>query len=143
MIATWCVERGNGTTKKVGLCKEKRNMVNNVLRTMKTHVRKAGLELSAPMTIHTLRKSFAQNHAFSGTPMAVLKGLMGHASVRTTEQYYLRLSDESEQAAAKRYGELLAGKTCVRLAYEGSEGPQSADPASTPTSEVSADQGLT
>lgn len=65
------------------------------------------------LTLHTLRKSFAQNHADSGTPLATLKTLMGHASITTTERYDLQRSDENDKAAARRYEMLLSGKTCV------------------------------
>ena len=86
---------------------ENRCMVNNVLRDMRAHARKAGIKPTAPLTVHTLRKSFAQNHANCGTPSATLKMLMGHASITTTEKYYLQISDENTLAAVKRYENLL------------------------------------
>jgi len=107
---------------------ENRFMINNVLRNMRSHVEKAGIELETPLTLHTLRKSFAQNHADSGTPSATLKALMGHASITTTEQYYLQRSDENEKAATRRYETLLADTTCVKLAYEPSEDEQEHPP---------------
>ena len=82
-------------------------MVNNVLRDMRSHLRKAGITLRAPLTIHALRKSFAQNHANNGTPSVTLKMLMGHASITTTEKYYLQISDDNTLAAVKRYENLL------------------------------------
>jgi integrase len=89
---------------------ENRCMVNNVLRDIRSHARKAGINSSAPLTVHTLRKSFAQNHAHCGTPSATLKALMGHASITTTEKYYLQNSDENTRAAVKRYENLLQEK---------------------------------
>jgi len=86
---------------------ENRYMVNNVIRDIRCHARKAGLKPTVPLTVHTLRKSFAQNHADAGTPMATLKTLMGHSSITTTQQYYLQKSSESEVAAVKRYESLL------------------------------------
>jgi len=65
-------------------------MVNNIRQRRQVHVRRAGLKLTAPLSIHTLRKLFAQNHANSGTPWATLKALMGRASTTTTEKYYLQ-----------------------------------------------------
>jgi len=97
-------------------------MVNNVVRDMRRHVRKAGLKLTAPLTVHTLRKSFAQNHANAGTPSMTLKALMGHASITTTEKFYLQQSDDNERAALSRYEALLSGKTCVKIAYEPAHG---------------------
>jgi integrase len=121
---------------------ENRYMVNNVLRTMRLHVRQAGLKPSASLTIHTLRKSFAQNHANAGTPSATLKALMGPASIVTTEKHYLQRSDENLQAAVRRYENLLSGKTCVRLAYEASDRPdQQASPTNHPP-QIPADQPL-
>ena len=92
---------------------ENRCMVNNVLRDMRTHARKAGIKPTAPLTVHTLRKSFAQNHANHGTPSATLKALMGHASITTTEKFYLQQSDDNTLAAVKRYENLLQDNTCV------------------------------
>jgi integrase len=95
---------------------ENRYMVNNVIRNMRCHARKANLKPTAPLTVHTLRKSFAQNHADAGTPMATLKTLLGHSSIMTTQQFYLQKSSDSEVAAVKRYESLLP-KICVQFAY--------------------------
>ncbi|MHC4234475.1 MAG: tyrosine-type recombinase/integrase, partial [Planctomycetota bacterium] len=105
---------------------ENRYMANNVIRDMRVHARRADLTLTAPLTTHTLRKSFAQNHANSGTPSATLKAIMGHASITTTEKFYLQQSDENEKAASKRYESLLCDKTAVQLAYEAASGPKPA-----------------
>ena len=91
-------------------------MVNNVIRDMRTHIRWAKLELTASLTVHTLRKSFGQNHANAGTPIHVLQGLMGHASITTTREFHLRTADANDHAALARYEQLLqraAPKTCV------------------------------
>lgn len=95
-------------------------MVNNVIRHMRVHVRRAGLELTAPLTVHTLRKSYGQNHANAGTPMHVLQGLMGHASITTTREFYLQCADANEREASARYEALLetcSKETCVGIAY--------------------------
>ncbi|MDM8005334.1 MAG: site-specific integrase [Phycisphaerae bacterium] len=70
------------TGQKVWTEWDSRFMVNNVLRNVRTHVRRAEIRLGAAMTVHSLRKSFAQNHADHGTPSATLKDLMGHASTQ-------------------------------------------------------------
>lgn len=97
-------------------------MVNNCIRSICVNLRHAGVRTDVPMTIHTLRKSFGQNHADNGTPIHVLQRLMGHASITTTREYYLQAADANERDAIARYESQL-GKTCVRVAYEGrSEG---------------------
>jgi len=110
---------------------ENRFMANNVLKDMRRHARKAGLQLVAPLSVHTLRKSFAQNHANHGTPSITLKALMGHASITTTEQFYLQASNENERAAARRYEGLLSGENCVRIAYGTDQAAGHADVRST------------
>jgi integrase len=97
---------------------ENRSLVNNVLRDMRVHVRKTAIALTAPLTIHTLRKSFAQNHADNGTPSHTLKTLMGHASITTTEKFYLQQSDDNTKAAVKRYEKLLNDQTAVKMLYK-------------------------
>ena len=87
---------------------QNRDVINNVLRDMKRHARRAGLKLSAPLTVHTFRKSFGQNHADNGTPLHVLQQLMGHSSIITTRVFYIRVGDASEQDAVRRYESLLA-----------------------------------
>lgn len=90
----------------------KPGMVNNVLRNLRVHARRAGIKPTVPLTIHSLRKSFAQNHANCGTPSITLKRLMGHASIITTvERYYRQGSDDSTLAAVKRYESLLQEKS--------------------------------
>jgi len=108
---------------------QNRYMVNNLIRDMRVHCRKSGLRLTAPITVHTFRKSFAQNHAENGTPSATLKALMGHASITTTEKHYLQQSDANRKAAARRYEMLLSDLTCVKLAYEGTNEPRAPSPA--------------
>lgn len=102
---------------------ENRYMVNNVLRDMRGHLRKAGVLTEVPLTVHTLRKSFGQNHANAGTPIHVLQTLMGHASITTTREFYLQIADANERDALRRYEALIApqksDETCVRIAYEG------------------------
>ena len=86
---------------------QNRDIILNVLRDMKLMVRRAGVDLMAAITLHTLRKSFGQNHADNGTPMHVLQHLMGHSSISTTREFYIRVSDESTSAATERYGNLV------------------------------------
>lgn len=86
---------------------QNRDMINNVLRDAKLYLRKAGIELSAPFTLHTFRKSFAQNHADAGTPPKTLAKLLGHANTRITLQFYNRVTDANERAAGKAMDRLF------------------------------------
>ncbi|MHC4674286.1 MAG: tyrosine-type recombinase/integrase [Planctomycetota bacterium] len=103
---------------------ENRDMALNVQREIKRHIRRAGIKSSAPITVHTFRKSFGQNHADSGTPIHVLQQLMGHSSITTTREFYIRVSDANTQAAVARYEQLMVngaqmpaslGKTDAKL----------------------------
>lgn len=87
---------------------QNRDIVNNVLRSIKRHAKRAGLKLTAPITVHSFRKSFGQNHADNGTPMHVLQPLMGHANIATTRAFYIHVGDASEREAVSRYGRLVA-----------------------------------
>jgi len=71
------------------------------------------LKLTAPITVHTFRKSFGQNHAENGTPMHVLQQLMGHANITTTRAFYIQMGDASEQEAVARYEQLVAAPAGV------------------------------
>ena len=75
------------------------HVCNNALRNFKARCRKAGIVTSAKLTIHCLRKSYAQNLADAGTPIHTLKKLMGHSSVKTLECFYIRSSDANETRA--------------------------------------------
>lgn len=79
---------------------QNRNMMNNLLRDTKAYLRKAGVELTAPFTLHTFRKSFAQNHADACTPPRTLARLLGHSNTRVTMQFYQKATDANERAAA-------------------------------------------
>ena len=80
---------------------QNRNMMNNLLRNAKVNLRKAGIELTAPFTLQAFRKGFAQNHADAGTPPRTLAKLLGHSNTRVTTQFYNRVTDANERAAAE------------------------------------------
>ena len=63
--------------------------------------RRAGILTNEKLTIHCLRKSYAQNLADTGTPIHTLKKMMGHRSVKTLECFYIRSSDANEAMARK------------------------------------------
>lgn len=55
-----------------------------------------------------LRKSYAQNLTDVGTPTPTLKELMGHSSIRTTEEFYLRSSDANEERDCQALDDLMS-----------------------------------
>lgn len=89
---------------------QNRDMLNNLLRDTKAYLRKAGIELTAPFTLTTFRKSFAQNHADAGTPPRTLAKLLGHSDVSTTMEFYNRVTDANERAALDTMDRLLGSK---------------------------------
>ncbi|MGD2109997.1 MAG: tyrosine-type recombinase/integrase [Phycisphaerae bacterium] len=89
---------------------QNRDMLLNLLRDTRAYLRKAGIELTAPFTLPTFRKSFAQNHADAGTPPRTLAKLLGHSSVTTTMEFYNRVTDANERAASDAMNRLLGGK---------------------------------
>ena len=83
---------------------QNRDLCNNVLRNFKLTCRDCGIITGADdekTTCHCLRKSFAQSLALEGIPIVTLKQLMGHSSVRVTEQYYLKNSDANQIEACQ------------------------------------------
>lgn len=127
--------RNRKTGKMVWAEWENRCMVNNVRRDMKAHVARAGIETDDSLTVHTLRKSFGQNHANAGTPIHVLQRMMGHASITTTREFYLQAADANEREAVARYASILGNseKTCVRIAYGANSESEEDSPKSTST----------
>lgn len=107
---------------------QNRDVVNNVLRSIKRHAARAGLKLTVPITVHTFRKSFGQNHAENGTPMHVLQQLMGHANIATTRTFYIQVGDASELEAVARYERLVAAPASA----PSSEAAQTTDAGVTP-----------
>ena len=79
---------------------------------------RAELELTAPITVHTFRKSFGQNHAENGTPMHVLQQLMGRSYIATTRTFYIRVVDAGELDAVARYERLLSAPAGAPLQRE-------------------------
>ncbi len=84
------------------------DMLNNLLRDTKGYLRKAGVELTAPFTLTTFRKSFAQNHADAGTPPRTLAKLLGHSKASVTMEFYNRVTDANERAAARTMDRILS-----------------------------------
>lgn len=87
-------------------------MSNNTNRGLRLHVKRAGVELEAPLSIHTLRKSCIQNWANNNSNPKVTQRLAGHADLKTTMKYYVQIG-KSERAQAAQVIDDLLKKTDV------------------------------
>lgn len=97
---------------------QNRDMVNNLLRDTKAYLRKAGVELSAAFTLHTFRKSFGQNHADNATPPRTLAELLGHSDPMVTMEFYNRVTDANQRAAAATMDRLLGSASKLAVGGE-------------------------
>lgn len=98
---------------------ENRNTANNHLRSFRVHCRKAGILTDEKLTLHCLRKSFAQNLADASTPAPTLLKLMGHSSLDTTEEFYMRSSDANEMKACQVIDNLMEmKKSDVKMTFK-------------------------
>jgi len=74
---------------------------NNVLTRFRRRVRRAGIRSGGKsLTIHTLRKCCCQNWIQDGQPINVVKMLMGHADIGTTERHYSQVTQAQRQQVA-------------------------------------------
>jgi len=73
--------------RQVGKEWQNRYMVNNIGRDFKVHAKRAGIQFSAKFTIHTFRKTCAQNWA-DRLPANVVKFYLGHSDMNTTNKFY-------------------------------------------------------
>jgi len=95
-----------------------RYVINNVLRNFKSHIRRAGIKPIGKLTVHTLRKCCGQNWA-DHLPMNVVKELMGHSNVATTQEFYTTVDRDHEKKAAQVVQTLLEqSQNDVRVTYE-------------------------
>jgi integrase len=94
-----------------------RYMVNNVLRSFKIHYKRAGIKPVGTLVIHTLRKSAGQNWA-DDLPMNVVKQLLGHSEIATTQKYYTMVDDDHEAKAARVIQQHLENETDVKSPYK-------------------------
>lgn len=76
------------------------------VRRVQVLVRAAGRTagLSRVITPHLLRHSASTELASMGVPLSVLQGILGHASVRTTERY-VHIRDRQRSEAVNAFGE--------------------------------------
>jgi len=88
-----------------------RYMINNAMRDLKSHYRRAGIKPVGKLTIHTFRKCCAQNWA-DHLPMNVVQQLMGHSKAETTLEYYSQVDKDHEEKAAQVMQNLLQNVNC-------------------------------
>jgi len=80
-----------------------RDYANNVLTLFKKRIRRAGIKTGGKtLTIHTLRKCCCQNWIQDGQPINVVKMLMGHSDIGTTERHYSQVTEAQRQQVADR-----------------------------------------
>ena len=65
------------------------------------------------VTPHDLRRTFATRCALAGMPAVVLARIMGHSSIKMTEQYYVRVD---ERAALDALEKALGKRKVLRMA---------------------------
>lgn len=68
-------------------------VVNNVMRDVRSHAKRAGLKLDGTLTIHSFRKSCGQNWA-NNLPMNVVKEYMGLSEIKTTAEFCTTVSQD-------------------------------------------------
>jgi integrase len=96
--------------RKQGRSWRNRYMVNNVGRDFKSHAKRAGLRFNASFTIHTFRKTCAQNWA-DHLPANVVKFYLGHSNISTTNKFYSIVDESHTARTTKVMDELLNDKT--------------------------------
>jgi len=84
-----------------------RDMQNNTLTTFKRYLRWADIKPDGSLSIHTLRKSCITNWANEINNPEVVRELAGHSDIKTTMQYYSKVTKEQRQKAAKAIDRLL------------------------------------
>ena len=80
---------------RCGKWRSGQDLVNNVLRRLKTICRKAGV---GPYTIHDIRRSCITNWA-KKLPIHVVQQLAGHSDIKTTQRFYLSVQPEDVSKA--------------------------------------------
>ena len=78
---------------------ENRYMTNNTLQNFKRHLKRAGIEPTGTLSLHTLRKCCGKNWA-DNLPANVTRELMGHSKIETTMKYYNQVDEHQRLRAA-------------------------------------------
>jgi integrase len=79
---------------------------NNTLRSFKRDIKRAGIKPVGALNIHTLRKNAGQNWA-DNLPMNVVKEFLGHADIKTTQEFYTQVDKQHEKIARNCVDDLL------------------------------------
>lgn len=83
--------------------RDKPLFVNNFEKNYKKYCKRVGIEECSP---HGLRNNFAKRFLMSGGDIYTLSRILGHSSVKVTEQCYLDLDDEDIRKNYQRYSPL-------------------------------------
>ncbi len=94
-----------------------RDMQNNTLTTFKRYRRWAGIKPDGSLSIHTLRKCCITNWANEINNPEVVRELAGHSDIKTTMQYYSKVTKEQRQKAAKVIDKLMEGSVGLGKKY--------------------------
>lgn len=81
---------------------ENKKVISNSRKVFKRFCDKAGIKTAKVLTVHSLRKGYGTNMANLGIPANTLKDLMGHSSIVTTMEFYVKTLDENKIAAAQK-----------------------------------------
>ena len=71
------------------------------------HCKRAGIVTTETLTIHGLRKAYGTNLANACTPVHTHKKLMGHSSIQTTLEYYMKSTDANELKAVEALDRMM------------------------------------
>ena len=93
---------------------QNRFLVNNVVRELKRHAKRAAIAQDGPITIHSLRKSYGKNGS-RYLSAEVLKEYMGHSDIATTLTYYSKRDADDDAHARRVLDRLLKGKPVQNL----------------------------
>ena len=85
---------------------QNQDMVNNVGREFKRHLKWAGIKPIGTLSIHTLRKCCGKSWA-DHLPPNVTKELMGHSNIATTMKYYNQVDKDQRKKAAAVVEDLI------------------------------------
>ena len=99
-------DKRNGNSQFSKVRKDQRYSVDYISKKFKRAVRAAGLD--DKIHLHTLRHSFASSLVNSGVDLYVVKELLGHSSINTT-QIYSHLNMESLRTAVNRLSVVESG----------------------------------
>ncbi len=70
--------------------------------------RSKGEPVIKPFCLHTLRLTYATRAIESGMQPKVLQKLLGHASIKTTTDRYVHVTDDSMNLAVQQFERLFA-----------------------------------